>query len=216
MFFYDDNEYDNKKTLFDNKYGKLTSTLDIVDDIKKKENKKDEQNDKNKNILQKKKRKRHDSSDEDEKKLEAEKKKEKEKEKNKNDDKEAFIEQINNVENLNLEKDYTTTKGENKDNDNKDSWKRGFVDIEELNKRKIEVKEMSKILDDPMKNLLSKNKVIEETDELIKRRGFYLPKCKFAPLNNRFDIKPGYRWDGVNRSNGFENKIMNLNFNINK
>ena len=216
MFFYDDNEYDNKKTLFDNKYGKLTSTLDIVDDIKKKENKKDEQNDKNKNILQKKKRKRHDSSDEDEKKLETEKKKEKEKEKNKNDDKEAFIEQINNVENLNLEKDYTTTKGENKDNDNKDSWKRGFVDIEELNKRKIEVKEMSKILDDPMKNLLSKNKVIEETDELIKRRGFYLPKCKFAPLNNRFDIKPGYRWDGVNRSNGFENKIMNLNFNINK
>ena len=216
MFFYDDNEYDNKKTLFDNKYGKLTSTLDIVDDIKKKENKKDEQNDKNKNILQKKKRKRHDSSDEDEKKLEAEKKKEKEKEKNKNDDKEAFIEQINNVENLNLEKDNTTTKGENKDNDNKDSWKRGFVDIEELNKRKIEVKEMSKILDDPMKNLLSKNKVIEETDELIKRRGFYLPKCKFAPLNNRFDIKPGYRWDGVNRSNGFENKIMNLNFNINK
>ena len=218
MFFYDDNEYDNKKTLFDNKYGKLTSTLDIVDDIKKKENKKDEQNDKNKNILQKKKRKRHDSSDEDEKKLEAEKKKEKEKEKekNKNDNKEAFIEQINNVENLNLEKDNTTIKGENKDNDNKDSWKRGFVDIEELNKRKIEVKEMSKILDDPMKNLLSKNKVIEETDELIKRRGFYLPKCKFAPLNNRFDIKPGYRWDGVNRSNGFENKIMNLNFNINK
>ena len=113
MFFYDDNEYDNKKTLFDNKYGKLTSTLDIVDDIKKKENKKDEQNDKNKNILQKKKRKRHDSSDEDEKKLEAEKKKEKEKEKekNKNDNKEAFIEQINNVENLNLEKDDTTTKG---------------------------------------------------------------------------------------------------------
>ena len=216
MFFYDDNEYDNKKTLFDNKYGKLTSTLDIVDDIKKKENKKDEQNDKNKNILQIKKRKRHDSSDEDEKKLEAEKKKEKEKEKNKNDNKEAFIEQINNVENLNLEKDNTTIKGENKDNDNKDSWKRGFVDIEELNKRKIEVKEMSKILDDPMKNLLSKNKVIEETDELIKRRGFYLPKCKFAPLNNRFDIKPGYRWDGVNRSNGFENKIMNLNFNINK
>ena len=216
MFFYNDNEYDNKKTLFDNKYGKLTSTLDIVNDIEKKENKKDEQNDKNKNILQKKKRKRHDSSDEDEKKLEAEKKKEKEKEKNKDNDKEEFIEQINNVQNLNLEKENTTTKDENKNNENKDSWKRGFVDIEELNRRKIEVKEMSKILDDPMKNLLSKNKVIEETDELIKRRGFYLPKCKFAPLNNRFDIKPGYRWDGVNRSNGFENKIMNLNFNINK
>ena len=92
-----------------------------------------------------------------------------------------------------------------------------FVDIGELNKdnNKIQIKENSKLLDDPMKNLLSKNKFIEESDELIKKRGFFLPRCKFPPLINRFNIKPGYRWDGFNRSNGFENKILNIKYNIN-
>ena len=210
MYFYDDNEIDNKKSLFEKKYGKLSSPLDIVYDLTKKEknNKEEIKNiEQNKNILQKRKRKRHDSSDEEEKKIEAEKNNKKEEKK----EKEEFIDQINNVENF----DNCKSNNENIESNEKDSWKRGFVDIEELNKKKIEVKEVAKSLDDPMKNLLSKNKVIEETDELIKKRGFYLPKCKFAPLNNRFGIKPGYRWDGVNRSNGFENKVMNLNFNIN-
>ena len=210
MFFYDDNIYDNKKA-FENKYGKLTNSGDIIQDITSKaKNHNIKKKDEETNKIISKKRKRHDSSDEEEDKKENKIKKEK----GTKDDKEDFINKINNINDLKSEKGEENDKKYN-DKETKDDWKQKFIDIEELNKTKNEVKETAKILDDPMKNLLSKNKLIEETNELIKKRGFYLPRCKFAALINRFNIKPGYRWDGFNRSNGFENKIMNIKFNIN-
>ena len=209
MIFFDDNEYDNKKS-FEKKYGKLDNKQSIIQDLENKiENNKEKKN-KEKVKMISKKRKRHDSSDEEEDKKENKIKKEK----GTKDDKEDFINKINNMNDLKSEKEEENNKKDN-DKETKDDWKQKFIDIEELNKTKNEVKETAKILDDPMKNLLSKNKLIEETNELIKKRGFYLPRCKFAPLINRFNIKPGYRWDGFNRSNGFENKIMNIKFNIN-
>lgn len=111
-------------------------------------------------------------------------------------------------------------------------WAMGFIqkeekkrEKEEFNKRKDEpftrydidkeaeeeIKKRSRF-GDPMKEILFNKNLnrdnINVDDSKNNFRGFYLPKCKFVGTINRFGIEPGYRWDGVDRSTGFEKRYI--------
>lgn len=69
---------------------------------------------------------------------------------------------------------------------------------------------------DPLKNIIKKDKEVSGDNNIgVIKRSFYLPNCKFVAPTNRFNIEPGYRWDGVDRSSGFENRYL-ANINLRK
>lgn len=108
-----------------------------------------------------------------------------------------------------------------------DKWSKGLVQKkEEEDKVKDDLHEMSKPLarygddsdldqllrhqerqDDPM--LMEMRKRKEKLDKKLNPKAKVYPKYSGPPPPpNRFNIMPGYRWDGLNRSNGYEAKIF--------
>jgi pre-mRNA-splicing factor CWC26 len=78
-----------------------------------------------------------------------------------------------------------------------------YADDEKLEAlRKNEIRE-----GDPMATYASKKRNVKEKGEMNDKS--IKPVYKGPPAKpNRFNIRPGFRWDGVDRGNGFENKLL--------
>ena len=111
-------------------------------------------------------------------------------------------------------------------------WTKGLKQIEEKQKRLAEEEhEMSKplarykddadldahlreqeLVDDPMLEYFRQRKKEKDHQQQLEETGeiWAIPKyeSKVPPPVNRFNIWPGYRWDGVDRSNQWEQKIL--------
>ncbi|TFY73772.1 hypothetical protein EWM64_g10242 [Hericium alpestre] len=98
-------------------------------------------------------------------------------------------------------------------------WGKGLVQREEAEERKREMerlrtKEFARTVEDVDLNREQK----EQMRWNDPAAGFLTKKSSKGPRKpeytgpppppNRFGIKPGYRWDGVDRGNGFENKLF--------
>ncbi|KAE9550599.1 hypothetical protein FO519_006190 [Halicephalobus sp. NKZ332] len=102
-------------------------------------------------------------------------------------------------------------------------WNRGVIQLQNRQKQLLEEEKVmeegfARYQDDERMNEYLKDQLLEDdpmADMIAKKKtkinikkGLVYPTYKGQWPPNRFSIPPGYRWDGVDRSNGFEAKLQ--------
>eukprot|EP00914_Ancora_sagittata_P002220 GHVO01004967.1.p1 GENE.GHVO01004967.1~~GHVO01004967.1.p1 ORF type:complete len:122 (+),score=26.14 GHVO01004967.1:269-634(+) len=95
-------------------------------------------------------------------------------------------------------------------------WGKGLVQKEDTQRKKIED---AKTAAEPLarysidEDYASQLKQQERWDDPMKKDNEWVeekdgrPQCRFPAPFNRYQIRPGYRWDGVIRGTGFEERF---------
>ena len=102
-------------------------------------------------------------------------------------------------------------------------WNRGLIQLQNRQKQiaeeeKVMEEGFARYQDDERMNEYLKDQILEDdpmAEIIAKKRtkinikkGLVYPTYKGQWPPNRFNIPPGHRWDGVDRSNGFESKLQ--------
>ncbi|XP_070504256.1 BUD13 homolog [Chironomus tepperi] len=125
-----------------------------------------------------------------------------------------------------LEKERRKIKEEEERKKEYDRWGKGLKQLEEIEKRRREYlheanKPLARDQDDKDLQDFLKNKELSDDpmlqyirrkrkEENVKKGIVEKPQYNGDFPDNRFNIKPGYRWDGVDRSNGYEKKYFSM------